>query len=60
MHYRTSGIHGTRMGRKVAKWLTTHYFQPVDCKGEKGHDESDNDSGVDHKDGKGHDEGDDD
>jgi len=39
MHYRTSGVHGTLMGRKVAKWLTKHYFQPLDRKGGKGHDE---------------------
>jgi hypothetical protein len=29
MHYRTSGVHGTVMGKKVVKWMTRHYFQPV-------------------------------
>jgi len=28
-HYRTSGVHGTVMGRKIAQWVSTHYFQPV-------------------------------
>ena len=29
MHYRTSGVHGTVIGKKVAKWMNKHYFQPV-------------------------------
>lgn len=30
MHYRTSGRHGAIMGRKVAHWIATRYFQPVE------------------------------
>jgi hypothetical protein len=29
MHYRTSGVHGTVIGKKVAKWVAKHYFQPI-------------------------------
>ena len=29
MHYRTSGVHGSVMGRKVVHWIDKHYFQPV-------------------------------
>ncbi len=29
MHYRTSGVHGSVIGRKVAHWIDKHYFQPV-------------------------------
>jgi hypothetical protein len=29
MHYRTSGVHGAVMGRKVGGWLARQYFQPV-------------------------------
>jgi len=29
MHYRTSGVHGSVIGRKVAHWVDKHYFQPV-------------------------------
>ena len=29
MHYRTSGVHGSVMGRKVAHWIAKNYFQPV-------------------------------
>jgi len=29
MHYRTSGVHGSAMGRKVAHWIAKNYFQPV-------------------------------
>ena len=29
MHYRTSGVHGSVIGRKVAHWINKHYFQPV-------------------------------
>jgi hypothetical protein len=29
MHYRTSGVHGSVIGRRVARWVATHYFQPV-------------------------------
>lgn len=29
MHYRTSGVHGTIIGKKVTKWMTRHYFKPV-------------------------------
>jgi hypothetical protein len=32
MHYRTSGVRGAVIGRKVAKWVAKHYFQPVDCR----------------------------
>jgi hypothetical protein len=28
MHYRTSGVHGSVIGRKVAQWIAKHYFQP--------------------------------
>jgi hypothetical protein len=30
MHYRTSGVHGSVVGRKVAHYVSKHYFQPVD------------------------------
>jgi hypothetical protein len=30
MHYRFSGLHGSVQGRKVAQWITRHYFQPRD------------------------------
>jgi hypothetical protein len=43
MHYRTSVVHGTVMGRKVAKWVAKHYFQPVDRKHGKGHDQDEGD-----------------
>ncbi len=29
MHYRTSGVHGAVIGRKVANWIDKHYFKPV-------------------------------
>lgn len=29
-HYRTSGVHGTVIGQKVAHWVSEHYFQPVE------------------------------
>ena len=29
MHYRTSGVHGSVIGRKVANWIDKNYFQPV-------------------------------
>ncbi len=29
MHYRTSCEHGVEMGKKVAKWVAKHYFQPL-------------------------------
>jgi len=29
MHYRTSGVHGSVIGRKVAHWVDKNYFQPV-------------------------------
>lgn len=29
MHYRTSGVHGTVIGEKVAKWVAKHYFQSI-------------------------------
>jgi len=25
-HYRTSGVHGTVIGKKVADWVSSHYF----------------------------------
>lgn len=28
-HYRTSAVHGTVMGKKVAHWVSKHYFQPL-------------------------------
>jgi len=28
-HYRTSGVHGTVIGNKVAHWVSKHYFIPV-------------------------------
>ena len=28
MHYRTSGVHGSVIGKKVAHWVAKHYFQP--------------------------------
>jgi hypothetical protein len=28
-HYRTSGVHGTVIGNKVAHWVSKHYFLPV-------------------------------
>jgi hypothetical protein len=30
MHYRTSGVHGTVIARKVAHYVAKHYFQPVE------------------------------
>ncbi len=30
VHYRTSVVHGAVLGRKVAQWVSKHYFQPVD------------------------------
>ena len=29
MHYRTSGVHGVVIGRKVAHWVAGNYFRPV-------------------------------
>jgi hypothetical protein len=29
VHYRTSVVHGTILGRKVAKWVAKFYFQPA-------------------------------
>jgi hypothetical protein len=31
VHYRTSVVHGTIIGRKVAQWVAKFYFQPVDA-----------------------------
>jgi hypothetical protein len=28
-HYRTSGVHGTVIGNKVAHWVSKHYFLPM-------------------------------
>ena len=28
MHYRTSGVHGSVIARKVAHYVGRHYFQP--------------------------------
>ncbi len=28
MHYRTSGVHGSVIGKKVAHWVAKHYFLP--------------------------------
>jgi hypothetical protein len=30
VHYRTSVVHGTVLGRKVAQWVARYYFLPVD------------------------------
>jgi hypothetical protein len=30
MHYRTSGVHGAVIARKVADYVAKHYFQPVE------------------------------
>ena len=30
MHFRTATVHGRVIGMKVGKWVTKHYFQPVD------------------------------
>jgi hypothetical protein len=30
MHYRTSAVHGSVIARKVAQYVSTHYFLPVD------------------------------
>jgi hypothetical protein len=30
MHYRTSGVHGTVIGKEVALYVAKHYFRPVD------------------------------
>jgi hypothetical protein len=30
IHYRTSVVHGTVLGRKVAQWVARSYFLPVD------------------------------
>jgi hypothetical protein len=30
MHYRTSGVHGTVIGDKVAHYVAKHYFRPVE------------------------------
>jgi hypothetical protein len=27
MHYRTSGVHGARLGRQTAEWVADHYFR---------------------------------
>lgn len=29
MHYRTSGVHGAVVGRKVAHWVAGHFFHPA-------------------------------
>ena len=29
MHYRTSGVHGARLGRQTAAWVAEHYFRRV-------------------------------
>lgn len=31
VHYRTSVVHGSIIGRKVAQWVSKFYFQPVDA-----------------------------
>ena len=30
MHYRTSGVHGTVIANKVARWVAKHHFRPVE------------------------------
>lgn len=30
MHYRTSGKHGTLIGKKVVKWMNQFYFRPIE------------------------------
>jgi hypothetical protein len=29
MHYRTSGVHGTVIGKKVSHWVSKHSFRPI-------------------------------
>lgn len=36
VHYRTSVIQGSILGRKVAQWVARFYFQPVDAHIPKG------------------------
>jgi hypothetical protein len=33
MHYRTSGVHGSVIARKVAQYVSTHYFQAANQNG---------------------------
>ena len=57
MHYRTSVEDGLRVGKKVAKWVAQHYFQPLDdCDHHHGdgHD-GDRDDDDDHDGDHGHD-----
>jgi hypothetical protein len=30
IHFRTADVDGSVIGKKVARWLDRHYFQPVD------------------------------
>jgi hypothetical protein len=30
MHYRTSAVHGMVIAKKVARWVSSHHFQPID------------------------------
>jgi hypothetical protein len=30
MHFRTSIVHGTVLGKKVAKWIARRYFKPIE------------------------------
>jgi hypothetical protein len=30
IHFRTADVQGAVMGKKVAHWLDTHYFQAID------------------------------
>lgn len=30
MHFRTSIVHGTVLGKRVGKWIAKHYFRPVE------------------------------
>lgn len=29
MHYRTSGVDGTTIGKKITGWMMKNYFQPL-------------------------------
>jgi hypothetical protein len=41
MHYRTSGEEGAAIGRKVADWVSRHYFKRVKDRDEEGEQEED-------------------
>jgi hypothetical protein len=37
LHFRTADIQAEILGRKVARYMAEHYFQPVGCQGAGGH-----------------------